>query len=114
MCFFEIFWWKRKKKKQKEKEKNKKKQKKNKLYFTLIKLLRIIIWQLLLLTYWKFVNIPEIPWILGLPFSKWNIATKVLTLSKFNLPDKIKCEFFQFVAVSVLLYGRTTWILTKC
>ena len=28
--------------------------------------------------------------------------------------DKIKCDFFQVVAVSVLLYGCTTWIIMKC
>ena len=28
--------------------------------------------------------------------------------------DKIKHKFFQAVAMSALLYGCTTWILTKC
>ena len=31
-----------------------------------------------------------------------------------NLSDKIKQYFIQAVAVSVLLYGCTTWTLTKC
>ena len=32
---------------------------------------------------------------------------------KYDRSDKIKQEFFQTVAVSVLLYGCTTWIETK-
>ena len=30
-----------------------------------------------------------------------------------NLTDKIKCSFFQAAVVSILLYGCTTWTLTK-
>ena len=30
------------------------------------------------------------------------------------ISDKIKWEFFQAVAMSVLLYGCSTWTLTKC
>ena len=26
----------------------------------------------------------------------------------------MKCSFFQAVVVSILLYGCTTWMLTKC
>ena len=40
-----------------------------------------------------------------------------LTLSviwKSDLFNKIKCSFFQTVVVSILLYGCTTWTLTKC
>ena len=36
---------------------------------------------------------------------------KLMTTWKSDLSDEIKQEFFQ--AVSVLLYGCTTWILTK-
>ena len=32
---------------------------------------------------------------------------------KFDLSDKIKRKFFQFVAESVLLYGFTIWTLMK-
>ena len=32
---------------------------------------------------------------------------------KSDLTDKIKCSFFQAVIVSILLYGSTTWTLTK-
>ena len=32
---------------------------------------------------------------------------------KFDLSDKIKWEYFKAVAMSVLLYGCTTWTLTK-
>ena len=34
-------------------------------------------------------------------------------LWKSNLSDKIKHNFFQASIVSILLYGRTTWTLTK-
>ena len=30
-----------------------------------------------------------------------------------NLTDKMKCSFFQAAVVSILLYGCTTWTLTK-
>ena len=32
---------------------------------------------------------------------------------KSNLTDKMKCSFFQAAVVSILLYGCTTWTLTK-
>ena len=32
---------------------------------------------------------------------------------KSDLTDKIKCTFFQAAVVSILLYGCTTWVLTK-
>ena len=32
---------------------------------------------------------------------------------KSGLTDKMKCSFFQAVVVSILLYGCTTWTLTK-
>ena len=33
---------------------------------------------------------------------------------KSDLTDKTKCSFFQAAVVSILLYGYTTWTLTKC
>ena len=33
---------------------------------------------------------------------------------KSDLTDKINCSFFQAVVVSILLFGCTTWTLTKC
>ena len=33
---------------------------------------------------------------------------------KSDMTDKIKCSFFQAAVVSILLYGCTTWTLTKC
>ena len=33
---------------------------------------------------------------------------------KSDLTDKIKSSFFQAAVVSILLYGCTTWTLTKC
>ena len=38
---------------------------------------------------------------------------RLMTTGKSDLLDKVKQEFFQAVAVSVLLYGYTTWILTR-
>ena len=34
-----------------------------------------------------------------------------MTICKFDLSDKMKRRFFQAVAVSILLYGCTTWTL---
>ena len=38
---------------------------------------------------------------------------RLLTIWKFDLSDKIKREFFQSVAVLLLLQGSTIWTLTK-
>ena len=38
----------------------------------------------------------------------------MLIIWKSHLSDKIKRDFFQAAAVSTLLYGCTTWTLTKC
>ena len=46
--------------------------------------------------------------------SNLSVLFWLLTKWKFDLSNKIKQEFFEAVAVSVLLYGRTTWTLTKC
>ena len=37
----------------------------------------------------------------------------ICLLWKSDLTDKMKCSFFQAVVVSILLYGCTTWTLTK-
>ena len=37
-----------------------------------------------------------------------------MTTGKSDLSDEIKWEFFQIVAMWVLLYGCTTWTLMKC
>ena len=34
-------------------------------------------------------------------------------LPESDLTDKMKCSFFQAVVISILLYGCTTWMLTK-
>ena len=39
--------------------------------------------------------------------------TPLFTLWKSNLTDKMKRSFFQAAVVSILLYGCTTWTLTK-
>ena len=38
---------------------------------------------------------------------------KELIIWKSDLTDKMKCSFFQAAVVLILLYGRTTWTLTK-
>ena len=38
----------------------------------------------------------------------------LLTIRKSDISDERKWEFFQVVAVSVLLYGCTSWTLTIC
>ena len=43
----------------------------------------------------------------------WTAIDKLLIIWKSDLTDKIKCSFFQAVVVSILLYGCTTWTLTK-
>ena len=37
----------------------------------------------------------------------------ILVIWKSDLTDKMKCSFFQAVVMSILLYGCTTWTLTK-
>ena len=43
----------------------------------------------------------------------WTAINKLSIIWKSNLFDKIKCNFFQATVVSLLLYGCTTWTLTK-
>ena len=46
----------------------------------------------------------------------WFLLLNIDRLSiiwKSNLTDKMKCSFFQAAVVSILLYGCTTWTLTK-
>ena len=43
----------------------------------------------------------------------WTAIDKLLNIWKSDLSDILKQEFFQAVAVLVLLYGCTTWTLTK-
>ena len=42
----------------------------------------------------------------------WTAIKRLSIIWKFDLSDKIKLDF-QAVAVSMLLYGCTTWTLTK-
>ena len=44
---------------------------------------------------------------------EWTVIYKLSTIWKSNLTDKMKRSFFQAAAVSILLYGCTTWTLTK-
>ena len=44
----------------------------------------------------------------------WTAIDRLSVTWKSNLTDKIKRSFFQAAVVSILLYGCTTWMLTKC
>ena len=43
----------------------------------------------------------------------WTAINRLLVIWKSDLTDKIKRSFFQAAVVSILLYGCTTWTLTK-
>ena len=43
----------------------------------------------------------------------WTAIDKLSIIWKSDLTDKMKRSFFQAVVVSILLYGCTTWTLTK-
>ena len=43
----------------------------------------------------------------------WTAIDRLLIIWKSNLTDKMKRSFFQAAVVSILLYGFTTWTLTK-
>ena len=43
----------------------------------------------------------------------WTALDKLRTVWKSTLPDKLKREFFRAVVEPVLVYGATTWTLTK-
>ena len=44
---------------------------------------------------------------------EWTVIKRLSIIWKSDLSDKIKWDFFQAVSVSILLYGCTTWTLTK-
>ena len=43
----------------------------------------------------------------------WTAIDRVSIIGKSDLTDKMKRSFFQAAVVSILLYGCTTWTLTK-
>ena len=43
----------------------------------------------------------------------WTVIIRLSTIWKSDLTDKMKRSFFQATDVSILLYGCTTWTLTK-
>ena len=43
----------------------------------------------------------------------WTAIDKLSVIWKSDLTDKMKCSFFKAAVVSILLYGCTTWTLTK-
>ena len=45
--------------------------------------------------------------------AKAGTAIDRLSVRKLHLTDKVKCSFFQAAVMSILLYGCTTWTLTK-
>ena len=44
----------------------------------------------------------------------WTAIERLSVIWKSDLTDKIKGSFFQAVVVPILLYGYTTWTLSKC
>ena len=44
---------------------------------------------------------------------EWTAIDRPSIIWRSDLTDKMKCGFFQAVVVSILLYGCTTWTLTK-
>ena len=44
----------------------------------------------------------------------WTAIDRLSVIWKSDLTDKIKHSFFQAAVLSILLYGCTTWTLTKC
>ena len=43
----------------------------------------------------------------------WTAIDRLSIIWKSDLTDKMKCHFSQAAVVSILLYGCTTWMLTK-
>ena len=43
----------------------------------------------------------------------WTAIHRLSSIWKSNLTDKMKCSFFQAAVASILLFGCTTWTLTK-
>ena len=43
----------------------------------------------------------------------WTAIKTLLVMWKSDLTNKMKCSFFQAAVISILLYGCTTWTLTK-
>ena len=43
----------------------------------------------------------------------WTAINRLSIIWKSDLTNKMKCSFFQTAVVSILLYGCTTWPLTK-
>ena len=47
------------------------------------------------------------------PAKAWTVIDRLWVIWKSDLTDKMKRSFFQVAIVSILLYERTTWTLTK-
>ena len=43
----------------------------------------------------------------------WTVINRLSVIWKSDLTDKMKYSFFQAMIVSILLYGCTTWTLSK-
>ena len=44
----------------------------------------------------------------------WTTIDRLLVIWKSDRTDIIKCSFFQAEVISIMPYGSTTWMLTKC
>ena len=44
----------------------------------------------------------------------WTAINRLFVIWDSDLTDKMQHNFFQAAVVSILLYGCTTWMLTKC
>ena len=65
----------------------------------------------------RFPLITAIEWHFGSgrksKYNTWTAVHRLSVIWKSDLSDKIKRDFFQTVVMSILLYGYTTWMLTK-
>ena len=62
----------------------------------------------------KLVHLPWKQYLINTRLAKsWTANNRLSVIWKSDLTDKMKCSFFQAAVVSILLYGCTTWTLTK-
>ena len=56
----------------------------------------------------------RLTWIVFVMGGRWPYIDRFSIIWKSDLTDKMKRSFFQAAVVSILMYGCTTWTLTKC
>ena len=76
-------------------------QRNNDYYFYSI---RIVIWNISWKKNWLWYKVTS---------KAWTAIDRLSIIWKSDLTDKMKRSFFQAAVVSILLYGCTTWMLTK-